>query len=75
MRAAVAALPVPDVPRLHLAAVEAERLHQAYAFLGNAYLWQPEADPVRRLPHQIAVPFAAIAERIGRPRFFSPGFC
>jgi indoleamine 2,3-dioxygenase len=71
VRAAVAALPVPDMPRLRLAAVEAERLHQAYAFLANAYLWQPGADPIRRLPHQVAVPFAAIADRIGRPPILS----
>jgi indoleamine 2,3-dioxygenase len=71
VRDAVVALPVPDMPRLGLAAVEAERLHQAYAFLSNAYLWQPESESVRHLPHQLAVPFAAIAERIGRPPVLS----
>ena len=71
VREAVSDLTVPDVAHLHLAAIEAERLHQAYAFLANAYLWQPEAEPARRLPHQIAVPFAAMAERIGRPPILS----
>ena len=49
----------------------AERLHQAYAYLANAYLWAPGAEATRRLPRALAVPFAALSLRIGRPPVLS----
>lgn len=48
-----------------------ERLHQVYAYLANAYLWMPGADPGQRLPEVLAVPFVALSDRLGRPPVLS----
>jgi len=73
LRAAVRELPAFDVGRTRLASDRraAERFHQAYAFLANAYLWEPGAPPLRRLPPQIAVPYAALSRIVGRPPVLS----
>lgn len=69
VRQAVAALPVPPIDGLTVP--QAERLHMAYAFMANAYCWAPGLDPTRTLPPSIAVPFAAVAEQVGRPPVLS----
>jgi indoleamine 2,3-dioxygenase len=69
VRPAVAALPVP--PLEGLSVPQAERLHQAYAFMANAYCWAPGLPPTRTLPVALAVPFAAVAEQVGRPPVLS----
>lgn len=45
----------------------AERLHQAYAFLSNGYLWQPDAEPTRSLPRTLAIPFVQLSAMVKRP--------
>jgi indoleamine 2,3-dioxygenase len=69
VRAAAASLPVP--PLDGLGPVQAERLHQAYAFIANAYCWTPGLEPTRVLPPALAVPFVAISDRLGRPPVLS----
>ena len=69
VRKAAAALPMPPLDGLSDA--QAERLHQAYAFIANAFCWQPGQEPTRRLPPSLAVPFVAVADRLGRPPVLS----
>ena len=45
----------------------AERLHQAYAFLSNAYLWQPNSQPTQVLPKALASPFVQLSTLVQRP--------
>ncbi|SVD64669.1 uncharacterized protein METZ01_LOCUS417523, partial [marine metagenome] len=45
----------------------AERLHQAYAFLSNAYLWQPNSEPTQVLPKALASPFVQLSTLVQRP--------
>ena len=49
----------------------AERLHQAYSFLANAYLWEPDTEPLHLLPRQIAVPYVALSKIVDRPPVLS----
>ena len=68
-RAACHALPLPDFSKA-TAIVEpraAERLHQAYAFLSNAYLWQPDSEPTQNLPEVLARPFVQLSKWVQRP--------
>jgi indoleamine 2,3-dioxygenase len=67
VRAAARALPIPDIAAAGLSDRAAERVHQAYGFLANAYMWTPEGPPTATLPREIAVPYVAISERLGRP--------
>ena len=73
LRARCRALPVPDLAGGERIAGEAaaERLHQAYAFLANAYLWAPGEEPSFTLPAPLARPFAELSLRVGRPPVLS----
>jgi len=73
LRAALAELPEVDI---NATAIDqdlraAERLHQAYSFLANAYLWEPDTEPLHRLPRQIAVPYVALSKVVDRPPVLS----
>jgi indoleamine 2,3-dioxygenase len=69
IRRAAACLPVPSLDGL--SPVQAERLHQAYAFIANGYCWTPGLEPTRTLPPALAVPFVAVSDRLGRPPVLS----
>lgn len=72
VRVALAEMPVPSEAALaDLDERQAERLHQAYAFLANGYLWAPGSDGSRHLPAGLAVPFVALSDRLGRPPVLS----
>jgi indoleamine 2,3-dioxygenase len=68
-REACLALPIPNFSGSDVILDEraAERLHQAYAFLSNGYLWQPGAEPTRQLPRTLAIPFVQLSARVKRP--------
>jgi indoleamine 2,3-dioxygenase len=67
VRETARALPTPDVAAAGLSNRAAERLHQAYGFLANAWMWTPEGPPSRSLPPALAIPYAAVSARLGRP--------
>ena len=71
IRRVAPALPIPDIAAAGLSERAAERLHQAYGFLANGYLWTPAAAPPRALPAALAVPFKAVSDRLGRPPVLS----
>lgn len=62
------ALPMPDIDAFLAAASDAEigRAMVRYSFLVQAYVWG-EPTPLTRLPANLAVPFVALADRIGFP--------
>ncbi|MBP2275457.1 MULTISPECIES: indoleamine 2,3-dioxygenase [Sphingomonas] len=62
------ALPMPDIDAFLAAASDAEigRAMVRYSFLVQAYVWG-EPTPLARLPATLAVPFVALADRIGFP--------
>lgn len=69
-RASLESLPVPTLDA-DLPITAAERLHQAYGYMANAYLWAPGAEPTRRLPRSLAIAFARLSEQVGRPPVLS----
>lgn len=69
LRAALAEL--PPFPVEHLAREpELERAMVILSFLGHAWVWG-EDPPVGRLPAHLAVPWQAVAGRLGRPPVLS----
>ncbi|MES2021443.1 MAG: indoleamine 2,3-dioxygenase [Pseudomonadota bacterium] len=62
------ALPMPDSDAFLATASDAEigRAMLRYSFLVQAYVWG-EPTPLTRLPANLAVPFVALADRIGFP--------
>ncbi|WP_426258218.1 indoleamine 2,3-dioxygenase [Sphingomonas sp. DC1600-2] len=62
------ALPTPDIAAFLATAADAEigRAMVRYSFLVQAYVWG-EPTPLDRLPANLAVPFVALADRIGFP--------
>lgn len=73
LREVAAALPLAEVDALgeDVPVPVLERLHQVYAYLTNATLWMPGAEPERHLPRPLAVPFVEISDRLGRPPILS----
>lgn len=73
LRAAARELPHIDIETTDIGSDvrAAERMHQAYSFLANAYLWEPGAEPTRTLPPQIAVPYVALSRIVDRPPVLS----
>lgn len=69
LRLAIEEMPVPD-----LALLETDGQYQRAMLLlsvfGNAYVWGGEA-PVTVIPHTLAVPWAQVAEQVGRPMIIS----
>ncbi|MEM7284212.1 MAG: hypothetical protein AAF438_21615 [Pseudomonadota bacterium] len=65
VRRKLANLATPD-PTLLTTKAELERAMLIISALGMAYIWA-ESPAIDRLPAAIAVPWAAIAERLGRP--------
>jgi indoleamine 2,3-dioxygenase len=65
---------IEDLPPFPLHALEAEReLERAMvllSYLGHAYVWTG-AEPARVLPARLAVPWHAVASRLGRPPVLS----
>jgi indoleamine 2,3-dioxygenase len=62
------ALPTPNIAAFLATAADAEigRAMVRYSFLVQAYVWG-EPTPLDRLPANLAVPFVALADRIGFP--------
>ncbi len=65
VRSTLATFESPDLDLLQTDA-ELERALQILCALGMAYIWI-EAPAITRLPANIAVPWATVAERLGRP--------
>ena len=69
MRGVVAAM-----PELAAAALDGDRERRRamvlLSYLGHAYVWG-ESEPVAALPRQLAVPWAAVADALGRPPVLS----
>lgn len=70
LRAVVARLPEVAVAEVDLDEPQLRRAMLIYAYLTHAYVWG-EPGPARRLPRNLAVPFHAIAQRLGRPPVLS----
>lgn len=69
VRAAVRSLPRFALGALRSPAEERAAL-RALSFLGHAYVWEGDA-PAAALPQQLAAPWAALAQRLGRPPILS----
>lgn len=65
VRSTLVNMTTPDLSLLTTTA-ELERAMQIISYLGMAYIWG-EQPPIDRLPAAVAVPWAAVAERLGRP--------
>lgn len=69
VRQAVNAMPVIDTVCLKTKA-ELERAMVAFSYIGHAYVWS-EAEPPQFLPASLAVPWHAVAKKLGRPPVLS----
>ena len=65
VRSTLVTLPTPDL-NLLTSKGELERAMLILSCLGMSYIWG-EQPPVDRIPAAIAMPWAAVAERLGRP--------
>jgi indoleamine 2,3-dioxygenase len=70
IRQAIASLPEVNLEPETIDEMQLRRLMQIYSFLTHAYVWG-EPTPTQVLPRNIAVPFAQIARRLGRPPVLS----
>lgn len=70
IRQVIAQLPEVDVDRALLDEMQRRRAMLAYSYLTHAYVWG-EPIAARVLPRNIAVPFASIAQTLGRPPVLS----
>lgn len=69
LRGLLASLPLLDADALHIGS-ELRRAMLLLSYLGHAYVWC-EDPPARELPAPLAVPWARVAERLGRPPVLS----
>lgn len=69
MRRTLQQMPTPPVARLK-APAELERAMMLLSYFGHAYVWGA-TEPARSLPSTIAVPWHAVAQRLGRPPVLS----
>jgi indoleamine 2,3-dioxygenase len=69
LRKTIARLPVPDLKKLETEG-QFRRAMLLLSIFGNAYVWG-EAPPVKAIPHTLAVPWAQVAEHVGRPMIIS----
>ena len=65
VRSTLANMTTPDLSLLTTKG-ELERAMQILSYLGMSYIWG-EQPPIDRLPAAVAVPWAAVAQRLGRP--------
>lgn len=65
VRSTLANMASPDLSLLTTTR-ELERAMQILSYLGMSYIWG-EQPPIERVPAALAVPWAAVAERLGRP--------
>jgi indoleamine 2,3-dioxygenase len=70
LRQVVAHLPEVAVAEVDLDEMQLRRVMLLYAYLTHAYVWG-EPGPAPRLPRNLAVPFHAIAQGLGRPPVLS----
>ena len=70
LRKEVANLPL-ILPSQELSESEARRAMLLLSFLGHAYVWAPFEKPVHVIPQAIAMPWHAVATRLGRPPVLS----
>ena len=69
MRSIIESMPVVDINSLNTT-TELERAMLAFSFIGHAYVWgQP--DPPKNIPAPLAVPWHAVAKKLGRPPVLS----
>ncbi len=69
VRLAVEKMPTIEVDGLR-SDDELERAMLAFSFIGHAYVWG-EASPPQQLPPSLAIPWCAVAKKLGRPPVLS----
>ena len=69
LRKTIDQMPVPDLKKLETEG-QIRRAMLLLSHFGNAYIWG-DNPPARVIPHSLAVPWAQVAEHVGRPMIIS----
>ena len=69
LRKTIDQMPVPDLKKLETEG-QMRRAMLLLSHFGNAYIWG-DNPPARVIPHSLAVPWAEVAEQVGRPMIIS----